>query len=127
MNESELAISIADKVVRDTNFWIAMVGLLGGVVGSLLTLLGNYLLHRHQTSEQRELEASQIKMLREMLDDDRFPDKWRSIGTLSAVIGEDEATTKRLLFKAKARGSEKNDGMWGLIKNHPLPGAADAT
>lgn len=56
-----------------------------------------------------------------MLDDMRFPQKWRNISTLSSVIGANEEETKRLLIKAKARGSEKSDGKWGLIKNHPFP------
>lgn len=63
-----------------------------------------------------------MAMLREMLDDDRFPEKWRELSTLCAVIGAAEEETKRLLFLAEARGSEKADGKWGLVKNHPFPG-----
>jgi hypothetical protein len=70
---------------------------------------------------QRDFDKKRIKMLKEMLDDNRFPEKWRNLSTLSAVIGADETETKRLLFKAEARGSEKADGKWGLIKNHPFP------
>ncbi len=46
-------------------------------------------------------------MLKEMLDDDRFPEKWRHLSVLSAVIGTPDEETKRLLFLAGARGSEK--------------------
>ncbi len=57
-----------------------------------------------------------------MLDDDRFNEKWRKLSTMSAIIGTDDDETKRLLIEAGARGSEKGDGKWGLIKNHPFPG-----
>lgn len=42
------------------------------------------------------------------------------MATLSRVIGADEETTKRLLIELGARGSEKDDGLWGLIENHPF-------
>jgi hypothetical protein len=44
-------------------------------------------------------------MLKSMLDDDRFPNKWRNLSILTAVIGADEDETKNLLFKAGSRGS----------------------
>jgi len=121
MDETQFATTIAEKVVSDTKFWIAMVGLIGAIVGSLLTLGGNLLLHWLRTKPQKELDKQRIAILKEMLDDNRFPEKWRNLTTMSAVIGTDEAETKRLLIKAKARGSEKTDGKWGLIKNHPFP------
>ncbi len=121
MNENQLAATIAEKVVSDTRFWIAIIGLIGAVIGSLLTLGGNLLLHRLKEKPQKELDKQRISILKEMLDDDRFPEKWRNLTTMAAVIGADESETKRLLIKAKARGSEKADGKWGLIKNHPFP------
>jgi hypothetical protein len=121
MNETQLAATIAEKVVSDTRFWIAIIGLIGAVIGSLLTLGGNLLLHRLKEKPQKELDKQRISILKEMLDDDRFPEKWRNLTTMAAVIGADESETKRLLIKAKARGSEKADGKWGLIKNHPFP------
>ena len=63
-------------------------------------------------------------MLKEMLEDDRFEEKWRNLSTMSAIIGTEEAETKRLMIQAGARGSEKADGKWGLIKNHPFPETA---
>jgi hypothetical protein len=121
MNETQLATTIAEKVVADTKFWIAIIGLIGAVIGSFLTLGGNLLLHWLKEKPQRDLDEQRITILKEMLDDDRFPEKWRNLSTLAAVIGSDESETKRLLIKAKARGSEKDDGKWGLIKNHPFP------
>lgn len=124
MDESQLAqlaTEIATKVVSDTKFWIALIGLAGAVIGSLLTIGGNLLLHWLREKPQNDLDKNRITMLKTMLDDDRFPEKWRELSTLSAVIGANEEDTKRLLFKAGARGSEKADGKWGLIKNHPFP------
>jgi hypothetical protein len=121
MNETQFAATIAEKVASDTKFWIAMVGLIGAVIGSLLTLCGNVLLHWLRTRPQKELDKRRLTILKEMLDDNRFPEKWRNLSTMSAVIGADESETKRLLIKAKARGSETADSKWGLIKNHPFP------
>lgn len=122
MEESKLAAEIAAKVVADTNFWIALVGFAGVVVGSIITIAGNFLLHWFKEAPHRELDKSRMSILEEMLDDGRFPEKWRKITTLSAVIGASEEETKRILIKVKARGSETADGKWGLIRNHPFPG-----
>lgn len=122
MDETQLASEIASKVVSDTKFWIAVIGLVGAIVGSILTIMGNLVLHWVREKPQKDLDRKRITMLKEMLDDNRFQDKWRSLSVLCAVIGASEEETKRLLFIAGARGSEKNDGKWGLIKNHPFPG-----
>ena len=121
MDEANLAKEISEKVVSDTQFWIALIGIIGGVVGAGLTLLGNILFHWFKERDQRKFEKQRVDILKEMLDDERFPEKWRRLSTLSAVIGASEEETKRLLIKAEARGSEKADGKWGLIKNHPFP------
>lgn len=121
MNETQFAATIAEKVVSDTKFWIAFIGLIGAVIGCLLTFVSNVLLHWIKTKTQKELDKQRMDMLKEMLDDDRCLEKWRNLATMAAVIGADEAETKRLLIKAKARGSEKADGKWGLIKHHPFP------
>jgi len=75
MDETQFATTIAEKVVSDTKFWIAMVGLIGAIVGSLLTLGGNLLLHWLRTKPQKELDKQRIAILKEMLDDNRFPEK----------------------------------------------------
>ena len=121
MDEAQFANDIAEKVVSDTRFWIAIIGILGGVVGSILTLVGNIFFHWLKEKPRRDFDKRRIKILEEMLSDVRFPDKWRNLSTLSAVIGANETETKRLLIEARARGSEKADGKWGLIKNHPFP------
>lgn len=123
MDEVNLAKIISEQVVSDTKFWIAIIGIVGGVIGSGLTIFGNIAFHWFKEKPQRDFENQRVLILKDMLDDDRFTEKWRNISTLSAVIGASEDETKRLLIKAKARGSEKADGKWGLIKNHPFSGA----
>ena len=122
MDESQLAIEIAKQVASDTKFWVAIVGLIGVVIGGIITVAGNFLLHHYKEKPQKELDKARIEILTTMLEDERFPEKWRNLSTLSSVIGASDEETKRLLIKSKARGSEKADGKWGLIKHHPFPG-----
>jgi hypothetical protein len=98
MDETQLATSIAGKVIVDIKFWVAIIGLVGALIGSLLTILGNILLHWLKNRPQSKLDSQRITMLEKMLEDDRFPDKWRYLSTMSAVIGADENETKRLLI-----------------------------
>ncbi|WP_444932010.1 hypothetical protein ACJJIF_09685 [Microbulbifer sp. SSSA002] len=122
MNESQLASEIANKIISDSKFWIALIGLFTAITSALLTFLGNFILYKLKEGPQKKLENKRIDLLKKMLNDERYEEKWRSLSVLSAVIGASEEETKRLLFIAGARGSEKADGKWGLIKNHPLPG-----
>lgn len=87
MDEAALARTIATQVVADTRFWIALIGLLGGIAGALLTLFGNVVLHWLKEKPKRELDKKRKAILKEMLDDNRFAEKWRNLDTLSAVIG----------------------------------------
>lgn len=120
MDETNLARMISDKVVVDLRLGIAVIGIIGVVSGALVTQLGNIFFHWIKEKPQRDLDNKRISILIEMLDDDRFVKKWRNISTMSAVIGANAEETKRLLIKAKARGSEIADEQWGLIKNHPF-------
>ncbi len=120
MDTSALAAQIAQKVVADTQFWVALVGLLGAIVGSLLTIAGQLLLHYLQDRPRHRLDAARKELLKTMLEDERFLNKWRQFTTLSHVLGADDETTKRLLIEVGARASEKEDGLWGLIKYHPF-------
>lgn len=120
MDTTTLANQIAQKVVADTAFWVAVIGLAGAIIGSALTVAGNLLLHWFQNRAHKRLDNARKKLLEKMLDDNRFPNRWRKLSTLSRVIGADEETTKRLLINVDARGSEKDDGLWGLIKHHPF-------
>lgn len=115
-----LAAEIAKTVVSDTSFWVAIVGLIGVVIGAVVTVVGNIVLHKMQNGPQHKLDNSRKALLKNMLNDSRFPLGWRNLSTLSRVIGADDETTKRLLFEIGARGSEKDDKMWGLIERHPF-------
>ena len=115
-----LANLIAHKVAADTSFWVGVVGVAGVIAGALITVMGGVLLHWLQARPAKRLDERRKKLLGRMLRDDRFPEHWRKIATLSRVIGADEETTKRLLIELAARASEKDDGLWGLIEYHPL-------
>ncbi len=115
-----LAAEIAKKVIADTSFWVGVVGFAGVVLGAAITVIGNVVLHKIQDGPRRKLDDSRKELPKEMLKDSRFPLGWRKLSTLARVVGADDETTKRLLFEIGARGSEKDDGMWGLIGRHPL-------
>lgn len=120
MDTTALADEIATKVVSDTRFWIAVVGLVGVIIGAVITVAGNLLLHWFQDNPRRKLDEGRKELLEQMLRDSRFKEHWRKIATLSRVIGADEETTKRLLIEIRARGSERDDGLWSLLYYHPL-------
>lgn len=120
MDTNALAIAIAAKVAADTSFWVAIVGLVGVILGALIAAVGNVVLHWIQARPRKKLDKVRKALLKQMLDDEKHPGKWRKIETLSRVIGADEESTKCLLMELGARGSEKDDGLWGLIEHHPL-------
>jgi hypothetical protein len=120
MNEHALAQQIAAQVLRDTQFWIAVVGLVGAVVGSLLTIAGNLLVHWVQERKQKKLDSQRINLLMQMLE----RDDWRHLSTMSRVIGAPLEETRRLLIQlgARASESERADGeeAWALLSKKPL-------
>ena len=120
METTILAAEIAKMVVANTSFWVAVVGLAGVVIGAVITVIGNFFLHKIQDGPRLKLDNSRKELLKKMLRDSRFPKGWRELSTLSRVVGADDNTTKRLLFEVGARGSEMDDGMWGLIERHPF-------
>lgn len=83
MDTAVLANQIAQKVVADTGFWVAIIGLIGAVIGSVLTLAGNLLVHWFQDRPRRTLDNGRKVLLKTMLEDNRFPDRWRHLSTLS--------------------------------------------
>ena len=115
-----LAAIIESNVAAEANRQIAIIGFAGVAVGALIGVGGTLLLHWMQSRPTQKLDKQRGALLIVMLNDDRFPNHWRHISTLSRVIGASQATTTRLLIQIGARGSEKNDGMWGLLKHHPL-------
>jgi hypothetical protein len=120
MNETELAEKIAEQVLRDNQFWIAIIGLIGAIVGSAITIIGNIILHWLRTKKDSAFDKKRISLLKDMLE----AKQWRNLSTLSRVIGADEETTRRLLIEAGARSSEKekqnSDEVWGLISKNPI-------
>ncbi len=117
----ETARQIAQKVVEDTKYFTAIVGLIGVIVGSVLTIIGNILMHRLKQRAEAKRGEPRRKLLKTMLEDQRF--QWRKLETLMHVVGADEPTTKRLLLEIGARASEDGHNLWGLTKYHPLPGS----
>jgi len=111
---------LSGKLIQDAKYFSALAGFIGVLCGSIITLLGNLMLHVIKEHKQSKIEKSQKRILLEMLKDGRFPDKWRNIDTLCSVIGETELRTKQLLIQIEARGSESDDKLWGLIEYHPL-------
>ncbi|MCA0934007.1 hypothetical protein LCL85_00340 [Vibrio alginolyticus] len=117
MTEQEIS-QIAAKVVSDSKFWIALIGIIGAVIGSIVTIVGNLVIEWFKARNERNIAKARQDILKNMLSDPKF--EWRNISTLAAVIGCDEESTKHHLIAINARGSEKNDGKWGLISRHPL-------
>lgn len=104
----------------DSALAIAIIGLIGVIVGAIISILGNIIIHYLQNKRKDTLDELRKDLLLKMLNNDRFPNKWRKLETLSRVIGADDETTKRLLIEIGARGSESESNSWGLIKHHPL-------
>lgn len=120
MNKHELATIIAAKVAADAGIMVSVIGILGVTIGAVITVCGTLLLHWLKYKPQRELDSQRAAILTAMLTDDRFQEHWRKLSTLARVVGASEATTKRLLIGIGARSSEKDDGLWGLLKYHSL-------
>ena len=98
----------------------AWIGLIGAVIGSVLTILGNVVMQCLKERSMARKDRPRKKLLEEMLNDKRFPEHWRKLNTLVHVIGANEETTKRLLLEIGARGSEDQQDLWGLVKYHPF-------
>ena len=109
------------KDVAENNvYFTALIGLIGVVVGSVLTILGNIVTQCLKERSIAKKDKPRKKLLTEMLEDNRFAEHWRKLDTLMHVIGANDETTKRLLLEIGARGSEDQQELWGLIKFHPF-------
>jgi len=58
---------IADKVFHDTAFYIALVSLIGVVIGSALSILGNYLTQHAALRAESKRDQHQQPQRRELL------------------------------------------------------------
>ncbi len=90
----------------------------GVFIGAFITSITNYIVEKNKNKKQKKLDTVRQEVLQKMLEDKAF--KWRNLSTLSRVIGCTEEETKEHLISIDARGSENNDGKWGLISDHPL-------
>ncbi len=94
--------------------WVVL-GAAIGTVGSILTTWLNAYLTKKPPDPY---DVAAMKLLKDMLEKER---NWRTIDTLSNVIGADKQTTKEYLLAIGARGSETDANLWGLISRNPLP------
>ncbi|MFT6556268.1 hypothetical protein [Sneathiella sp.] len=100
-----------------TEFFIGIAGVL---VGALITLAVDLLKYRLQTSKSRDLDNRRKALLERMLTHPPKETEWRSLASLSRVIGADYPTTTRLLIELGARGNEKENEVWALLREKPL-------
>ncbi len=121
MNQELLAEQIAAAVIKDAQFWAAVLGFVGVIVGAVVTIAGNVFLHWYQQRRGSAIDNARKKLLREMLDNAGFKDG-RSLETLSKVTGSTQEDCRRLLIEVGARGFTLQDGRegWTYIKNRPL-------
>ncbi len=121
MNEQLLAQEIATRVIKDVQFWTSLVGLIGVIIGAVITVIGNVLLHKLQQKGKNALDVARKALLKQMLDNAEFKEG-RSFETLSKVTGAAPEDCRRLLIEIGARGFTLADGRegWTYIKNRPL-------
>ena len=106
----------------------ALIGFIGVIVGSAATLISQYFAHWLQTRDAKARDLKRRALLTHLLDNPGTTG-WRSMATLSGVIGASREETARLLIDMDARRNEAPNGsdVWGWIKDHPLPDAKDET
>lgn len=96
--------------------WAAIIG---SFVGGLVSFGGTWL-NAHLTRKRPDPADEAAKsILRQMLGVESS--HWRTMRTLSNVVGLSEERTRELLLEIGARGSESNPELWGLISRNPLP------
>lgn len=98
------------------NGWAVIAGSAIGIIGTLGATSLNAYLNRKKPDPAEVLAK---KLLKDMLEAEKY--KWRTIRTLSNVIGLNEESTRKLLLEIGARGSERNPELWGLISRNSLP------
>lgn len=116
---NQIAITIADKVADGLEIKIALIGAGGVICGAFIAGFLKLLSEWFQNKPKKKLDKQREELLRKMLSNEEY--SWRKMSTLSGVIGASEEETKRLLINIKARGSETEADVWGLIEKNPLP------
>ena len=107
-----------DTSALPSEFWAALIG---AIVGGVITVAGQLIVHKVTTSEQRKLRQSRKDLLEKMLKNPGNSG-WRKMSTLSGVIGASREETAELLIEVKARRSTKDEDVWAYIIDKPLPG-----
>lgn len=119
--EQEVATYITDKIIKDVQLWVAIIGFTGVILGATISAIGNIALYKLQQRKQKTNDIARKNLLKKMLDNPKFPDG-RSFETLSRVTGTTPDECHRLLIELEARGFTMADGRigWTYIKNRPL-------
>lgn len=94
---------------------------MASVVGGGITVAAQFIMHYIQTGKVRKVDAKRSALLASMLSNPG-PEGWRSLTTMSHVIGASEQETARLLIEMDCRASETGSGGWAYIRDKPLPG-----
>lgn len=118
MLDQQITQEIALKMVSDAQFWAAVIGFCGVVVGSVLSIVGNLIFHWYQNRRANSLDSLRKGLLKQMLDNAKFPEG-RSLETLSRVTGAEPEECRRLLIEIGARGftlARGGEG-WTYVKN----------
>lgn len=118
MTDTQVTQEIALKLISDTQFWAAMIGLFGVVVGSGLSIAGNLIFHWYQNRRANSLDNLRKTLLREMLSNENFKEG-RSLATLSRVTGAEPEECRRLLIEIGARGFTlaRGEEGWTYVEN----------
>jgi hypothetical protein len=109
---------IAFKMASDATFWAAVIGFLGVVTGSVISIIGNITYHWYQNRKANSLDNLRKSLLKKMLDNPKFKEG-RSLATLSRVTGAEPEECRRLLIEIGARGFTLSRGEegWTYVKN----------
>ena len=100
-----------------TELWVIISG---GVIGGIVTTVGNLIVNHFQTAKARKLGDKRKALLKTMLSN-AGPTGWRKMDTMANVIGASRDETARLLIELDARSSENGKDIWAFIDKQPLP------
>jgi hypothetical protein len=92
--------------------WAAVLGAAVGAAGPIV-------LYWVQNRRANALADKRRSRLRGMLNGNKFV--WRSLDSLSASIGADDAATTELLIEIDARAAVGDPRKWALISRAPWP------
>ena len=95
-----------------------LAGFLGAIIGAAAMLGGIVTKDWLEVRRKAKADKPKKKLLKDMLKDGH---SWRRLSTLSNVTGLTEIEAKQLLVEIRARGSETDPSLWGLVSRNPLP------